>query len=116
MNSKVDDKKIKDLIHTIGLNNYLVDAEIKKIVESQFRLTYEVIKDLNLQALTEEELLKVKTNFIYKSIGKLYTSPEVIRKNNQKEIILKQKKNEREEFESRRSVGVSKDLSGTTII
>ena len=37
-------KKVKDLIHKIGLINNLTDEQVKNIVESQFRFTYEIIK------------------------------------------------------------------------
>jgi len=109
--NKVDDKKIKDVIHSIGLNNYLVDSEIKKIVESQFRFTYEKIRSISIEGLTDEELEKLKTNFTYKYLGKIYTSPDIIRRQQLKNNILKQKKNEREEFESRGSIGTSEELS-----
>ncbi len=114
--NKVDDKKIKDLMHSLGLNHYLVDSEIKKIVESQFRFAYEKIRSISFEDLTEEQLEKLKTNFTYKYLGKIYTSPEIIRRQQLKNNILKQKKNEQEEFESRGSNGTIEELSrGTTI-
>lgn len=105
--NKVDEKKIKDVIHSIGLNNYLVDSEIKKIVESQFRFTYEKIRSLDIEDLTDEELDKLKTNFTYKYLGKIYTSADIIRRQQLKNNILKEKKNEREEFESNRGTSSS---------
>lgn len=114
--NKVDEKKIKDVIHTIGLNNYLVDSEIKKIVESQFRFTYDTIRNLPVEEKTDEELDKLKTNFTYKYLGKLYTSSDIIRRQQLKNNILKQKKNEQEEFKSNRSIGIDEEFSGDTII
>lgn len=105
--NKIDEKKIKDIIHSIGLNNYLVDNEIKKIVESQFRFTYEKIRSLNIEDLTDEELDKLKTNFTYKYLGKIYTSSDIIRRQQLKNNILKEKKNEREKFESNRGTSIS---------
>ncbi len=69
-----DKIKIKKLIHTIGLNNNVVDDEVRLIIESQFRFTYEIIKNLNIKNLTEEEVLNLKTNFYYKYLGKLHTN------------------------------------------
>jgi hypothetical protein len=90
--NKIDEKKIKDIIHTIGLNNNLKDDEVRKIVESQFRFTSETIKEMSLEGLTLEELGELKTNFYYKYIGKLYTNPDVIVRQLNKEVLLKKKK------------------------
>lgn len=96
--TKIDEKKINDTIHSIGLNNFLVDSEVRKIVESQFRFTYETIKNLNLEQLTDEEIENTKTNFTYKHIGKLFTSPDIIKRNKLRTLIIKQKKNEQQDF------------------
>lgn len=98
--NKIDDKKIKDLIHSIGLNNYIIDDDIKKIIESQFRFTYDTIRSLSTSDKTDEELNKLKTNFTYKYLGKLHTNADIIRRQRTKDELIKQKKNEREEFKS----------------
>ncbi len=95
--NKIDDKKVKDAIHTIGLLNNLTDKQVKDIVESQFRFTYETIRQLSFDNLTEEEINNLKTNFYYKYLGKLYTNADVINRQKRKEEILKEKKNERTE-------------------
>ena len=41
---KLHEKKVNDMIHSIGLSNNLGDAEVKKILESQFRFTYETYR------------------------------------------------------------------------
>lgn len=114
--NKVDDKKVKDLIHSLGLKYRLRDEEIRKIVESQFRFTYETIRGLEIGE-SHEGVDELKTNFIYRHIGKLYTSKDIIRRHINKEQFLKQKKNEREEeLEQGTSIGGNEDLSsGSTI-
>ena len=67
--NKSDEKKVNDLIHSIGLKNNLRDSEVREIVESQFRFTQETIRGLKL---TEENINDVKTNFIFKYLGKIF--------------------------------------------
>ena len=67
--SKSDEQKVNDLIHSIGLKNNLRDLEVRQIIESQFRFTYDTIRSLDL---TEKQIEEIKTNFIYKYLGKLY--------------------------------------------
>jgi len=87
----VENKKVKDLIHSIGLMNNLVDKDVKEIVESQFRFAYKTIRELNFEGLTDEEIDSLKTNFYFKYIGKLYTDSEIIKRHLRKDEILKQK-------------------------
>ena len=51
--SKSDEEKIKQLIHRIGLKYNLRDDDVRKIFESQFRFTYDTIRELELKNLTE---------------------------------------------------------------
>ena len=44
--NKSDEQKVNDLIHSIGLKNNLRDSEVKEIIESQFRFTYDTIRSL----------------------------------------------------------------------
>lgn len=67
--NKSDEQKVSDLIHRIGLKNNLRDSEVREMIESQFRFTYETIRSLDL---TEKQIEEIKTNFIYKYLGKLY--------------------------------------------
>jgi hypothetical protein len=87
--NKVDDNKIRALIHRVGLNNRLPDDEVRKILESQFRFTYEQIRKISFEDLSSEEIDKLKTNFLYKHIGKLYTNADVIRRQKWKDNIIK---------------------------
>mgnify|MGYP000200434711 CR=1 FL=1 len=90
MDNKIDEKKIKALIHSIGLKYNLSDHIIKEIVESPYEFTSIIMKELDLDDIkTEEDLSKIKTNFIYKAFAKLYINfPLINRRNKQKENII----------------------------
>ena len=79
--SKVDDDKIKALIHSIGLKHNLQDEVINKIVNSPYKFTREKISELQISDdMSEEEYNKLKTNFIYLYIGRLYTTFDICTK------------------------------------
>jgi len=79
--SRLDEDKVKLLIHKIGLDYKLQDEVIKKIVNSPYKFTRETIANLDVNPeITEEEFNKLKTNFIYLYIGKLYTSYDIYKK------------------------------------
>jgi hypothetical protein len=92
---KIQEKKVNDIIHTIGLNNNLRDCEVKEMVESQFRFMYERIKEMSLDNMTEEEIDKCKTNFFFKYLGKVHTSGEIVVRHKNKLNKIKEEKNER---------------------
>jgi hypothetical protein len=92
MSKEINEKKVKDLIHSIGLKNNLTDEQVRNIVESQFRFTYETIKNIPIEELSNEEVTNLKKTFYYKYLGKLYTTEDIIRK--QKEKINKNQKEE----------------------
>ena len=76
-----NEDKIKILIHRLGLQYNLKDDEIRKIVNSPYKFTRETISKLDINPdTTEEEFNKLKTNFIYVSTGKIYTSFEIFNK------------------------------------
>jgi hypothetical protein len=78
---RLDEDKVKLLIHKIGLDYKLQDEVIKKIVNSPYKFTRETIANLDIDPeITEEEFSKLKTNFIYLYIGKLYTSYDIYKK------------------------------------
>lgn len=88
MIDKVESEKVRRLIHKIGLEFNLQDDVIRKIVNSPYKFTRETISNLDVKEnMTEEEFDKLKTNFIYMHIGKLYTNYSVYKK------IMKQKDN-----------------------
>lgn len=66
-------KKIKALIHSIGLENNLADEEVEKIVNSQFEFTKEKIQELNKKGLNKDNKKEFKqVIFHYKRIGKIF--------------------------------------------
>ena len=71
-------KKLKPLISKLAKEYNLSEDEIHEIVNSPYEFTKETIDELQLKDVNEEEFSKLKTNFIYKYIGKLYTDYRVI--------------------------------------
>jgi hypothetical protein len=80
MSSKADKKKVKDLIHTLGLKYKMSDDEVRQIVESPFLFTYLKIRETNFNEIEEEDLEEIGTNFLYKSFGKLYLSEPLFKR------------------------------------
>lgn len=91
---KLYEKKVNDLIHSIGLSNNLLDSEVRKILESQFRFAYEVIIGLSLTGLTEDEINNLRTNFYFKYLGKLYTGYDALVRQKNREDYLNRLKEE----------------------
>lgn len=85
--SKIDDKKIKVLIHRLGLKYKLSDSVIKELVESPYEFSAEIIKKLKLDDLNEDELDKVKTNFMYTGFAKMFINPRAFKKRVEKNKI-----------------------------
>lgn len=95
-NKEIDDKKVKALIHSLGLKYGLQDDVINKIVNSPYKFTRETISNMELEHVqSEEELEKIKTNFIYSYIGKLYIKFYFILKIRQLKEIIQLRKNGR---------------------
>lgn len=75
MNKEVQNKKLKDLYHRVGLKYNLNGETIRKIVESPYEFTKVTTDSIDLSKIeTEEDFNKTKTNFLYKFLGKIYTS------------------------------------------
>lgn len=89
-NKEIDEKKVKALIHSIGLKYGLQDDVILKIVNSPYKFTRETIGQLKLDEIqAKEELENIKTNFIYSYIGKLFVDFDFMQRiRNLKEIKL----------------------------
>lgn len=69
----IDDTAVKMLIHRIGLKYNLQDSIINKIVNSPYKFTKHTIVNMDTSSVTsEEDFNNLKTNFIYKYIGKVY--------------------------------------------
>lgn len=101
MKNKVDEDKIKMLIHKIGLKYNLQDSVINKIINSPYQFTRETIKSLELDNIkSEEDFEKLKVNFIYLYLGKLYTNyDKLVKRNKIKEGLIKYNKKRNEESE-----------------
>ncbi|HEX8586073.1 MAG TPA: hypothetical protein VF680_16890 [Allosphingosinicella sp.] len=85
---KIDEMKVKRIIHTVGLNNNLTDEQVREIVESQSRLAYDIIKDIDFDNVTSEEIDEMKTNFYFKYIGKIYANSDNLEKLRRKQEYL----------------------------
>lgn len=73
--NKIDDSKVKALMHRIGLKYNLQDEVINTIINSQYKFIRETIRELNTEGIeTKEDFDKLKTNFILPYIGKLHIS------------------------------------------
>lgn len=101
MKNKVDEDKVKMLIHKIGLKYNLQDNIINKIINSPYQFTRETIKSLELDNIeSEEDFEKLKVNFIYLYLGKLYTNyDKLVKRNKIKEGLIKYNKKRNEESE-----------------
>jgi hypothetical protein len=85
MDSTISDKKVKALIHSIGLKYNLRDEEVQKIINSPYQFTRETITELDIpDNITEEEFAALDTNFIYPHIGKFYTKWNLVNRNNKR--------------------------------
>ena len=69
----IDDTAVKMLIHRVGLKFNLQDSIVNKIVNSPYKFTKHAIASMDTSSVeSEEDFNKLKTNFIYKYIGKVY--------------------------------------------
>lgn len=90
--NKQDDDRIRKLIHSIGLEFNLQDDVVRKIVQSPYKFTRETIANLSIDGIeSEEDFNKLKTNFIYTYIGKLYTTYRIYEKIQKQKINLTEK-------------------------
>lgn len=93
MEKELREKKLHALYHKVGLINNLNATEVRKIVESPYHFAKEKINELDLKEVKEEERFNVlNTNFLFKYLGKLYTSFKIIEgRRKQREAPLKNK-------------------------
>jgi hypothetical protein len=69
----IDDTAVKMLIHRVGLKFNLQDSIVNKIVNSPYKFTKHTIVNMDVSSVeSEEDFNELKTNFIYKYIGKVY--------------------------------------------
>tara|TARA_R110002124_G_scaffold281430_1_gene455726 strand:- start:87389 stop:87688 length:300 start_codon:yes stop_codon:yes gene_type:complete len=94
--NKLDKAKVDKLIHTLGLKYNLTDKEIKEITSSPYQFTQKTIKKLDFSEIKEEEEFNsLKTNFIYKCLGTLYPTFNLIRRQLTQKNIFKEINNKR---------------------
>jgi len=83
MSEQIDKKKIKSLMHSLGLKYNLQDEVIKKIVDSPYLFTAKTFKQLDFPLdMTEKEFDKLKTVFMYRCFGKLIVDYKLINARN----------------------------------
>lgn len=91
MSDLINDKKVNDILHSVGLSNNLRDDEVKAINNSVYKFIYTTIRTMEIEGKTPEEIDDLRKTFIIKYIGKLYTDKETIRKQKVKQSIVKEK-------------------------
>lgn len=94
-----NEKKLHKIIHSVGLNNNLRDIEVYNILYSQFKFIHETILGMSFNNLTKEEIENLRTSFILKYIGKIYTDQDTIQKIHNRKSFLKKLKEEHESRE-----------------
>lgn len=72
-------RKLKPVINKLAKKYGLTEEQVIDIVESPYGFTEETINNLKLDDITEEEFSQLKTNFIYKYIGKLYINIKTLK-------------------------------------
>lgn len=93
------EKKIADIIHSVGLKNNLRDIEVLDIINSQYKFIHEVIINTPFEGLSDEEIDNIKTSFILKYIGKIYTDKDIIRRIHNRKSFVKKLREENESKE-----------------
>ena len=72
-------KKIEALYHKIGLRHGYSDEVIKNIIESQYDFIKKTMIKLPFRETnTEEEFNKLKTNFMLRKLGKIYSNYKIL--------------------------------------
>lgn len=91
MSKEVQQKHLDKLYHRLSLKYNLSKKQIQEIVESPYLFTKETLADIDVNDIqSEEDADNIKTNFIYKYIGKLHTNFKLInRRRKQSEAFKK---------------------------
>tara|TARA_R110002020_G_scaffold261592_2_gene475949 strand:- start:3928 stop:4218 length:291 start_codon:yes stop_codon:yes gene_type:complete len=88
-----NERKIKALLHRVGLLTGLPDNEVEKIVSSQYEFIKKAIEVVNFKEIqTKEQLEELRTNFVLKYLGKLYTNFSTLQSINNRSKKSKQRK------------------------
>lgn len=93
-NSIKMEKEIDKEYHILGLKYKLSDYIIKNIIKSQYEFIRKEIVNIDFHnTKTEEEFNKLKTNFILKHLGKIYTNYKLLERiQKQSETVTKYNK------------------------
>lgn len=67
----MDNEQIR-LIRRLSLKYGLPELVIKEICHSQFEFAYKTIKNMNMEEMSDEEVLDKKTNFRFRFLGTLH--------------------------------------------
>lgn len=67
----MDNEQIR-LIRRLSLKYGLPEIVIKEICHSQFEFAYKNIKSMDLSEMSDEEILKKKTNYRFRFLGTLH--------------------------------------------
>ena len=79
--NKIDSKKIDKLLHKISLNNNFSLEDTKNIINSQYEFIKNKIEELDFNTIkVEEDFKNIKTNFLLRHFGRLYTNFRMINK------------------------------------
>lgn len=91
MSKDTSEVHLEKLYHRLSLKYNLPKTEIKEIIGSPYLFTKETLADIDVNTIQSEDDADItKTNFIYKYIGKLYTSFKLIdRRRKQSEAFKK---------------------------
>jgi len=74
-------RKVKLEYKKLSLKYNVPIKEIEAIIKSPYKFTREVIRDVNVNTITDN---KTKTNFLYKYLGKYYIDVNKLIKRNEK--------------------------------
>lgn len=85
-------KKLQPVIDELVKKYNLSENEVIEIINSPYVFTEKTIGALDLKDVTEEEFGELKTNFIYKYLGKFHTNFPTIAYNRRRINNLKKNK------------------------
>lgn len=81
-------RKLNNILHSVGLVNNLTDKQVAEIFDSQFEFIYQTIRNQNIEHATPDELGDMKLSFLLRHIGKIYTDEDIIQKIHRRKSYL----------------------------
>lgn len=100
-------KQLNRILHSVGLKNNLSDKAVEEIISSQFKFIHEKIREMSFSEMSAEDIEQLKTSFMLKYIGKIYTDPDIIQKIHNRKSFLKKLKEEYESNNGHESDGIN---------